>query len=96
MAAKKRTEVTCDECYFRREGLCALAATDIGIGVTGIAGPGGGSTGKPVGTVAIAVVWQGTARVRTFHLFGSREMVKFQAAQAAMNMLRLMLLKTAP
>ena len=78
------------------EGLCALAATDIGIGVTGIAGPGGGSTGKPVGTVAIAVVWQGTARVRTFHLFGSREMVKFQAAQAAMNMLRLMLLKTAP
>jgi len=29
-------------------------------------------------------------------LFGSREMVKFQAAQAAMNMLRLMLLKTAP
>jgi len=25
MAAKKRTQVTCDDCYFRREGLCALA-----------------------------------------------------------------------
>jgi hypothetical protein len=25
MAAKKRTEITCEECYFRREGLCALA-----------------------------------------------------------------------
>ena len=76
------------------EGLCALAGTDIGIGVTGIAGPGGGLPGKPVGTVAIAVVLQGTARVRTFQLYGAREIVKAQAVQAAMNMLRLMLLKT--
>jgi PncC family amidohydrolase len=57
------------------EGLCALAGTDIGIGVTGIAGPGGGLPGKPVGTVAIAVVLQGTARVRTFQLYGAREIV---------------------
>jgi nicotinamide-nucleotide amidase len=75
------------------EGLCGLAGTDVGIGVTGIAGPGGGSLGKPVGTVAIAVVLRGTARVRTLQLFGAREVVKFQATQAALNMLRLMLLK---
>jgi nicotinamide-nucleotide amidase len=78
------------------EGLRGLAGTDIGIGVTGIAGPGGGSSEKPVGTVAVAVVRQGSARVRTVQLFGNRELVKFQAAQAAMNILRLMLLKPAP
>lgn len=77
------------------EGVCALADTDVGVGVTGIAGPGGGSPAKPVGTVAIAVVLPATVRVRTCQLFGARDLVKFQAAQTAMNMLRLMLLKAA-
>ena len=74
------------------EGIRTRADTDIGIGVTGIAGPDGGTPEKPVGTVAVAVSKMGAARVRTVHLFGSRDMVKFQAAQTAMNMLRLMLL----
>jgi nicotinamide-nucleotide amidase len=69
-----------------------LASTQVGIGITGIAGPGGGSTAKPVGTVAIAVAAGIELRVRTFRFFGGREMVKFQSTQAAMNMLRLMLL----
>jgi nicotinamide-nucleotide amidase len=73
-------------------GIRAAAGTDVGIGITGIAGPGGGSEQKPVGTVAVAVVAGDDTRVRTFHFLGGREMVKFQAAQAAMNMLRLMLL----
>jgi len=74
-------------------GIRERAGTAVGIGITGIAGPGGGSTEKPVGTVAIAVMAGDMARVRTFHFFGGRDMVKFQSAQAAMNMLRLMLLK---
>jgi nicotinamide-nucleotide amidase len=74
------------------EGIRTRAGTDVGIGVTGIAGPGGGSVEKPVGTVAIAVVTPGSERVRTFQFVGGRDMVKFQSAQAAMNMLRLMLL----
>jgi len=78
------------------EGLLARAGTDVGIGVTGIAGPGGGTPDKPVGTVAIAVSLSGTTRVRTVHLVGAREVVKFQATQAALNMLRLLLLDTAP
>src|SRR6266851_972607 len=75
------------------EGIRTRAGTNIGIGVTGIAGPGGGTPEKPVGTVAVAVVVDGRARVRTFQFFGGREMVKFQAAQAALNMTRLMVLK---
>jgi nicotinamide-nucleotide amidase len=75
------------------EGIRARAQAGVGIGITGIAGPGGGSPEKPVGTVAVAVVAPGHDRVRTFQFIGGREMVKFQSAQAAMNMLRLILLK---
>ena len=77
-------------------GIRDRATTNIGIGITGIAGPDGGTPSKPVGTVCIAVVLQQdvanepSSWVRTFPLFGGREMVKFQATQAAMNMLRLM------
>ena len=74
-------------------GIRDRAAVSVGIGITGIAGPGGGSPEKPVGTVAIGVVVGDTMRVRTFQFLGGREMVKFQSAQAAMNMLRLLLLK---
>ena len=73
------------------EGVRGLASSDVGIGITGIAGPGGGTAEKPVGTVAIAVATRDDVRVRTFRFFGGREMVKFQSAQAAMNMLRLMM-----
>jgi nicotinamide-nucleotide amidase len=75
------------------QGIRGLAASDVGIGITGIAGPAGGTPEKPVGTVAIAVAAGDDERVRTFRFFGGREMVKFQSTQAAMNMLRLMLLK---
>ena len=74
------------------EGIRSRAATDVGIGVTGIAGPGGGTPEKPVGTVAIAVVVGSQASVRTLNFIGGREQVKYQSAQAALNMLRLMLI----
>jgi nicotinamide-nucleotide amidase len=73
------------------EGIRVKAAAPVGIGVTGIAGPDGGTPEKPVGTVAIAVLVDADARVRTFQFVGAREMVKFQSTQAALNMLRLML-----
>ena len=75
------------------EGIRSRAGTNVGIGITGIAGPGGGTAEKPVGTVAIAVVVGEEVRVRTFQFVGGREMVKFQAAQSALNMTRLMVLK---
>jgi competence/damage-inducible protein CinA-like protein len=74
-------------------GIRERAGTDIGVGITGIAGPDGGSPEKPVGTVAIALMVRESERVRTFQFVGGRDMVKFQSAQAAMNMLRLTLLK---
>jgi nicotinamide-nucleotide amidase len=75
-------------------GIRARTGADVGIGITGIAGPGGGTPEKPVGTVAIAVSALEDQRVRTFQFFGGRDMVKFQSSQAALNMLRLMLTRS--
>lgn len=74
------------------EGVRRSAGSSVGVAVTGIAGPGGGRADKPVGTVAIAVVTSEETRVRTFRFLGGREQVKDQAARAALNLLRLVLL----
>jgi nicotinamide-nucleotide amidase len=73
------------------EGARAGARASVGIGITGIAGPDGGSPDKPVGTVAIALALGDVSHVRTFRFGGGREQVKFQSTQAALNMLRLAL-----
>jgi nicotinamide-nucleotide amidase len=71
------------------EGVRARVGSSIGVGITGIAGPSGGTPQKPVGTVAIAVVGpEGPVRVRTLSLFGGRGQIKFQATQAALDMVR--------
>jgi nicotinamide-nucleotide amidase len=75
------------------QGIRARAGTNVGVGITGIAGPGGGTPEKPVGTVAVAVVLDDEVRVRTFQFVGGRDMVKFQAAQSALNLTRLLLLR---
>jgi nicotinamide-nucleotide amidase len=73
------------------EGIKVKAHAGVGVGVTGIAGPTGGSADKPVGTVVVAAVTDSERRVRTFRFFGERELVKFQASQAALDMVRRML-----
>jgi competence/damage-inducible protein CinA-like protein len=73
------------------EAVRRQAGSSAAVGITGIAGPGGGTPEKPVGTVAIAVSAAGESCVRTFQFIGGREQVKFQATQAALNLLRLML-----
>jgi nicotinamide-nucleotide amidase len=75
-------------------GIRARAKADIGVGVTGIAGPTGGTPEKPVGMVVVAAVTIDERRCRTFRFFGDREQVKFQAAQAALMMVRHMLMQS--
>jgi nicotinamide-nucleotide amidase len=74
------------------EGVRQRLHAEIGVGVTGIAGPAGGSADKPVGTVVIAVSSASANRVRTFRFIGDRQMVRTQSTQAALEMIRRLLL----
>ena len=78
------------------EGIKSRTGASFGVGITGIAGPSGGTPQKPVGTVAIAVACSDRAtRVRTYSLFGPRSLIKFQAAQMGLDMVRRVLLEPA-
>lgn len=74
-------------------GIRARAGVDVGVGITGIAGPGGGSEQKPVGTVCICVAGQDVHTVRTFKFPPGRELIKSMSANWAIDMLRRQLLK---
>ncbi len=67
------------------------AGTDFAIGITGIAGPTGGSEQKPVGLVYISVDSTNGCETKRFIISGDRESIRLRAAQTALNMLRLKL-----
>ena len=61
--------------------------TDIGVGITGIAGPGGGSKEKPVGLVYISVADKNSVTVEKFNFVGSRTEIKNQSVLSALKMI---------
>ena len=69
-----------------------LAKTDLGLGVTGIAGPGGVTKDKPVGLVYIALATPRKTLCREFHFHGDRDALRQRASQAALDMVRRFLL----
>jgi nicotinamide-nucleotide amidase len=72
-------------------GIRARSGAEVGIGITGIAGPGGGSVAKPVGTVCLAVETPEQSVVRTRSMPGGRDLVRAIASHAALDMLRRMM-----
>ena len=70
------------------EGIRRLNGTDIGVGVTGIAGPDGGTPEKPVGTVYIAVADKNETTCRLCHFTGNRTTIKRLVSQAVLNEIR--------
>jgi nicotinamide-nucleotide amidase len=66
---------------------------DIGIGITGIAGPGGGTPEKPVGMVCVCVASAGSRVERTLQLPGDRSMIRDRTTTAVMHYLRRLLLE---
>ena len=65
---------------------------DIGVSVTGIAGPGGGSLEKPVGTVHIGLAWGGGVISEHYHFLGSRTDIAHRAAQNSLALVRRLLI----
>ncbi len=64
-----------------------IAGSDFGIGITGIAGPTGATSTKPVGTVFIAIARKNRLTCQRFNFTGSRTTVKKKAAQCALLLL---------
>jgi len=69
------------------KGIKDLANTDLGLGVTGIAGPSGGTTEKPVGLVYIALASDRGVINRKFNFTGGRLEIKQQTAEAGLKII---------
>lgn len=70
------------------EGIRRNSGADIGVGITGIAGPDGGSSEKPVGLVYIGVSSERGTEVKKVNLKGNREKIRYQACINALDMAR--------
>ncbi|MBI4322659.1 MAG: competence/damage-inducible protein A [Candidatus Omnitrophica bacterium] len=75
------------------QGIRRCAGADVGLAITGIAGPGGGTPAKPVGLVYLAVADARGSAVERFRFQGERAAIKGQAVQMALNLLRKRLLR---
>ncbi len=79
------------------EGARSRFGADVGIGITGIAGPGGGTPEKPVGTVHVSVAGpDGTPAAKALRLTGSRTAVRERSVTMAMHLLRVLLVGGPP
>jgi len=70
------------------EGIRKTTGATIGVGVTGIAGPGGGTPEKPVGLVHIGIADERGPRERRFQFPGDRERIRMHASQTALDSVR--------
>lgn len=70
------------------KGVCLLAGADFGIGITGIAGPGGGTKEKPVGLVYIGIYGQGIHYSHGYLFSGNRSEVREKSANCALELVR--------
>ncbi len=75
------------------KGVRYLSEVDIGLSITGIAGPSGGTKEKPIGLVYIAISTHNDCEVKKFNLTGDRKTIKQKASQFALNYLRLYLME---
>ena len=74
-------------------GVRTRLGTDIGVALTGVAGPDGGTPDKPVGTACLALSMDGTLVSRQYKLWGNREWIKTLTSQLSLDWVRRALLK---
>jgi nicotinamide-nucleotide amidase len=85
---RARGAVSAEVAEAMAEGVRRRADTDFGLSVTGIAGPTGGTEEKPVGLVFIALSDDAHTEHRKMILPGDRELIRWRASQAALDLLR--------
>jgi nicotinamide-nucleotide amidase len=69
-------------------GIARAASTDIGISVTGVAGPDGGTEEKPVGLVYVGLYIKGEVKVKKLRMFGDRQKIRNRTVVSALDWLR--------
>ena len=90
-ALKRHGAVSREVAELMAKGMRDTSGADIACGITGIAGPTGGTPDKPIGLVYIALADENDVRVQELHLRGDRPRIRDRAAKHALNMLRLYL-----
>jgi nicotinamide-nucleotide amidase len=70
------------------QGIRTRSGVDLGLSVTGIAGPGGGTDKKPVGLVYVGLATPKKTFTKEFRFYGDRNMVKLRSSQGALDVLR--------
>jgi len=85
---KKHGAVSSNTAAAMAEGVKTKSGTNIGLSITGIAGPGGGAIEKPVGLVYIAVAGCKKTECKEYMFKGKREEIKLQSAKAALEFLK--------
>jgi nicotinamide-nucleotide amidase len=86
---KKHTAVSREVAEEMVKGIVKESGADVGVAVTGIAGPGGGTDAAPVGTVWLAAAFNGEVKAWRLRVPGDREQVKWRTARTAINAARL-------
>ena len=90
---KKYGEVSEEVARLMAEGVRINCHSDIGISITGIAGPGGATEKKKVGLVYVTLSNGEKTITQKHRLFGNRQLIRLRASRRALNMLRMYLMK---
>jgi len=85
---EKHGAVSKDVAEEMAKGIRKSAGSDIGIGITGIAGPGGGTDDKPVGLVYVALADNEGTVVKKLNLWGDRDRIRHSTCLNALDMIR--------
>src|SRR6266403_1925842 len=85
---KSKGAVSSEVAMALADGIRRRVRSTLGVGITGIAGPGGGSDEKPVGTVYVAISHAGGIKERGARFPGDRESIRWHASQAALDLVR--------
>jgi nicotinamide-nucleotide amidase len=90
---KKYGEVSEQVARLMAEGVRKCCYSDIGISITGIAGPGGATEKKKIGLVYMALANGKKTLIQKHQLFGNRQQIRLRASRRALNLLRMYLIK---
>ena len=84
---KRHGAVSRQTALYMARGVMQALGTSVGLSITGVAGPGGGTQNKPVGTVAMAICSEKKKQTFLFHFMGRRVYIQRRAAKKALELL---------